>query len=172
MNWLELARSREKDLYAAVLETVERAMDDRSGRENKCYGVQLFSDGRISVAEYMDLGFPCSVCDGINVYSVRCVFAEDVVEDSGNGNESAERLAAEIPFESKAVMRVLKEETGEEMKMYKNRFFEVFSQMFHDEYDEYRKKELKRAAEAFIERNSVMKQVFCSAEAADREKAN
>ncbi len=173
MGWLELAKEKERELYAAACEAIESAINDRSGAPNRCCGVQLFEDGRVTVAAYSDFGFPVSVHKGINLYNVRCGAYKDPVEDTGDGNEAAERVMAQLPRESKAVMRVLREKYGDGADrdgMYKNRFFEILSQMFFDEYEEYRSAAVKTAAERIVKDEAVMVEIFARAEEADLEK--
>ena len=173
MGWLGLAKEKERELYAAACEAIESAINDRSGAPNRCYGVQLFEDGRVTVAVYSDFGFPVSVHKGINLYNVRCDLHKDPVEDIGDGNEAAERVMAELPRESKAVMRVLREKYGagaDRDGLYRNRFFEILSQMFFDEYEEYRSAAVKAAAKRAMKDEAVLEEIFARAEAADSKK--
>lgn len=173
MGWLELAKEKERELYEAACEAIESAINDRSGAPNRCYGVQLFEDGRVTVAVYSDFGFPVSVHKGINLYNVRCDLHKDPVEDIGDGNEAAERVMAELPRESKAVMRVLREKYGagaDRDGLYRNRFFEILSQMFFDEYEEYRSAAVKAAAKRAMKDEAVLEEIFARAEAADSKK--
>lgn len=173
MGWLELAKEKERELYEAACEAIESAINDRSGAPNRCCGVQLFEDGRVTVAVYSDFGFPVSVHKGINLYNVRCDLHKDPVEDIGDGNEAAERVMAELPRESKAVMRVLREKYGagaDRDGLYRNRFFEILSQMFFDEYEEYRSAAVKAAAKRAMKDEAVLEEIFARAEAADSKK--
>lgn len=172
MSWLELAKEKEPELMRAAVTAAIRAMDDHEPYPNKCYGVQLFSDGRVSVKPYSDYGFPVFIANGINVYNVYCKFDKDYVEDIGEGDEAAEIVMRDMPVESKAVMRVFNEKYANDNRkfvFYKNRFFDILSQMFHDEYREYRSAKALEAAKRYVSEHDVMKEIFKKAEEADKE---
>ena len=172
MGWLELAKEKESELYSAACEAIASAINDRSGVPKRCYGVQLFIDGHVTVSSYSDFGFPVSVHNGINLYNARCGLYKDPVEDMGKGNEAAERAAEAMPSEAGAVMRTLRDKYGCGVTdgLYKNRFFEIFSQMFYDEYEKYRADTAKTAAEKIMKDEGVMDEIFSRAEAADAKK--
>ena len=74
MGWLELAKEKERELYEAACEAIESAINDRSGAPNRCCGVQLFEDGRVTVAAYSDFGFPYEISPfGGREYAINAV---------------------------------------------------------------------------------------------------
>lgn len=162
MDWYRLALSNRTKLEEAVRRAIEEDLNDIEADESICYRIILCLDGEVRVKRMIDIGLCSDPIDGIVVYEYRHRFMCDYAEDIGEMNESAELVASIMPEEAGMVMRVLCDKYGEtvEGEFYRNRFFDIFSQMFPEQYREYRHMMAKPIIDSIISEEEIMSKIF------------
>lgn len=162
MDWYRLALSNRTKLEEAICRAIEEDLNDTEADENICYRIILCLDGEVRVKRMIDIGLCSDPIDGIVVYEYRHRFMCDYAEDIGEMNESAELAASIMPEEAGMVMRVLCDKYGEpeEGEFYRNRFFDIFSQMFPEQYREYRHMMAKPIIDSIISEEEIMSEIF------------
>lgn len=162
MDWYKLACDNRSKLEEAVRRAIEEDLNDIDADNSICYKIILCLDGEVRVKRMMDIGLYSTPIDGIVVYEYRHRFMCDYAEDIGEMNESAEIAATIMPEEAGMVMRVLCDKYGEpaEGEFYRNRFFDIFSQMFPEQYRKYRHMMAKPIIDSIMAEEDIMCKIF------------
>lgn len=168
MTWSELVKRNESVLKTAAAEAIENAL--KTGED---FEVRIDPFGNIDTRPYIDEMYILIPDDTIILYTAKSGYP-DYVEDIGSGNEAVLPLLEALPAESEAVMAHLRSKYNDidiPGTMYKNRFFEILSDMFSESYKNYRLAAIQPAVENILENTDIISIMLTAAEKADSETA-